>query len=209
MGIDDVWILTLNAGSSSLKFAAYQANTDQQIIAGQIAAIGPSAKMVLNGNSVSIDADNYADAVRAVFKTLLDHSALSPTPAIIGHRIVHGGKLHAAAEISPEVGLEIEAAAALAPLHNPPALAVIDAVNDILPDVRQLACFDTTFHADNPQVATTLPIPKDLRDKGLRRYGFHGLSYASLVRRFHDVTGVPLPHRILAQIGRASCRERV
>lgn len=198
MGIDDAWILTLNAGSSSLKFAAYHVHSDKQVISGQIATIGPDAQLMINGGLDSLKADNHAQAVQAVLRELADHPDLSSVPAIIGHRIVHGGNLHAAAEISPEVRQEIEAAATLAPLHNPPALAVIDAIKNVLPNVRQVACFDTTFHADNPPEATTLPIPKELRDKGIRRYGFHGLSYASLVRRFSDVTGSLLPRRVLA-----------
>lgn len=198
MGIDDAWILTLNAGSSSLKFAAYHLDSDQQIISGQIAAIGPTAKMMINGTSVSLEADNHAQAIKAVFNKLVEHPDLRSNPTIIGHRIVHGGNLHTSAEITPDVRKEIEEAATLAPLHNPPALAVIDAIDDLPSGIRQIACFDTTFHSDNPPEAITLPLPKELRDKGLRRYGFHGLSYASLVRRFQSVTNTPLPRRVLA-----------
>lgn len=198
MGIDDAWILTLNAGSSSLKFAAYHLNSDQQVVSGQVAAIGPAAHMVFGGSSASLKAKNHAEAVKTVLQKLADHPDLCANPAIIGHRIVHGGNLHASAEISSEVRQEIEAAAALAPLHNPPALAVIDAIDELPDNIRQVACFDTTFHADNPPEAITLPLPKELRDKGLRRYGFHGLSYASLVRRFGGVTNIPLPRRVLA-----------
>lgn len=198
MGIDDAWILTLNAGSSSLKFAAYHLHFDQQITSGQIAAIGPEARMIVGGASTSVNVNNHAKAVQAALNSLGEHPDLSAPPTIIGHRFVHGGNLHSATEITPSVLRAIEAAAVLAPLHNPPALAVIDALNDISPDFRQIACFDTTFHADNPPEATTLPLPKALRDKGIRRYGFHGLSYASLVRRFTEVTNTTLPYRVLA-----------
>lgn len=194
----DPWILTLNAGSSSLKFAAYHLHSDQQITSGQIAAIGPEAQMIIGGATVPVNVNNHAESVRAALNNLQEHPDLGDSPAIIGHRIVHGGNLRSATKITPSVRSDIEAAAILAPLHNPPALAVIDAIDDISPDIRQIACFDTTFHADNPPEATTLPLPKALRDKGIRRYGFHGLSYASLVRRFTEATNTTLPNRVLA-----------
>ena len=166
----DPWILTLNAGSSSLKFAAFSL-AGEKLISGQVTSSVNEALSLLN---------------------------MPHRPQAIGHRVVHGGTRSAAAQITPEVRTEIEAAAALAPLHNPPALRVIDAVQTLYPDVPQYACFDTAFHANNPPEAITIPIPKHLRDQGIRRYGFHGLSYASLVRRFEQVTTTTLPHRVLA-----------
>jgi len=100
--------------------------------------------------------------------------------------------------LTPNVRTEIDKLANLAPLHNPPALRVIETLQKRFPNVQHVLSFDTAFHADNPAVATTLPIPLKYRDQGVRRYGFHGLSYASLVRRFEAVTGTPLPHRLLA-----------
>ncbi|MEO1918141.1 MAG: acetate kinase [Paracoccaceae bacterium] len=194
----DDWILTLNAGASSLKFAAYARHSDHQITSGQIAAIGPGARLHTDVGDITVAARNHTEAVQAALQFLDNQPLLNPLPSIVGHRIVHGGNLLATAEITPEIRQEIEAAATLAPLHNPPALSMIDAVHTLTNDVRQVACFDTTFHADNPSEATTLPIPKDLREKGIRRYGFHGLSYASLVRRFSSVTGTLLPKRVLA-----------
>ena len=166
----DPWILTLNAGSSSLKFAAFT----------------PDCTKIASGQAEA----NVKDAL-----TQLD---MPNPPQAIGHRVVHGGGCSAAAQITPEVRAEIEAAASMAPLHNPPALKVIDAIKTLFPNVPQYACFDTAFHADNPPEATTIPIPKALRDQGIRRYGFHGLSYASIVRRFPGITGTRLPHRLLA-----------
>ena len=166
----DPWILTLNAGSSSLKFAAFSLE-GEKLNSGQVTSSVNEALSLLN---------------------------MPHPPQAIGHRVVHGGARSAAALITPEVKAEIEAAATLAPLHNPPALKVIDALQAIYPNVPQYACFDTAFHANNPPEATTIPIPKHLRDQGIRRYGFHGLSYASLVRRFEQITTTTLPHRVLA-----------
>jgi acetate kinase len=166
----DPWILTLNAGSSSLKFAAFTSDCTE-IASGQVTASVQEALAQLN---------------------------MPHPPQAIGHRVVHGGALRTAAQITPEVRTKIEAAATLAPLHNPPALKVIDAVQTLYPNVPQFACFDTAFHANNPPEATTIPIPKSLRDQGIRRYGFHGLSYASLVRRFEQITTTTLPRRVLA-----------
>jgi acetate kinase len=166
----DPWILTLNAGSSSLKFAAFSLD-GEKLNSGQVTSSVNEALSLLN---------------------------MPHPPQAIGHRVVHGGARNAAAQITPDVRTEIEAAATLAPLHNPPALKVIDAVQTLYPNVPQFACFDTAFHANNPPEATTIPIPKPLRDQGIRRYGFHGLSYASLVRRFEQVTTSTLPRRVLA-----------
>ena len=83
---------------------------------------------------------------------------------------------------APDVREDIERAAELAPLHNPPALKVMDALNQTIRQAPQVTCFDTAFHADNPEEATVIPIPLEYRERGIRRYGFHGLSIASLVR---------------------------
>ncbi len=166
----DPWILTLNAGSSSLKFAAFT----------------PDCTKIASGQ------------VTADVQEALTHLNMPCAPQAIGHRVVHGGSRSAPIKITPDIRAEIEASATLAPLHNPPALTVIDAVQTLFPNVPQYACFDTAFHANNPPEATTIPIPRTLRDQGVRRYGFHGLSYASLVRRFEQVTSTTLPRRVLA-----------
>jgi acetate kinase len=126
-----------------------------------------------------------------------DRLGLPPAPVAVGHRVVHGLDLRAPAEIDGAVRATIERAAGFAPLHNPPALRMIDAAAALWPGARQVACFDTAFHADNSPEAATLPIPAALREKGLRRYGFHGLSYASVMRRFAVETGKQPPRRLL------------
>ncbi len=193
---DDPWILVLNAGSSSLKFAAYPLKGGEVLAAGQVAAIGAGAELKFAGAERPVPADDHEGAVVVALAALSDEGFGVPVAA--GHRVVHGGAQTDAAWISPAVRQAIVDAATLAPLHNPPALAVIDALAGRFPSLEQVACFDTAFHARNPPEATTLPIPEVWRAKGLRRYGFHGLSYAALVRRFSDVTGAPLPRRLLA-----------
>jgi len=169
-------ILVLNAGSSSLKFARFDRLSLKPLAAGNVS--------LTSGQS-------HGDALKML---LADTTEL---PSAVGHRVVHGGALNQPVLISPDIRSEIEAAGAMAPLHNPPALKVMDAVRHLHPDVPQVACFDTAFHADNPPEATVFALPDTLRQKGLRRYGFHGLSYASTVRRFRAETGLPLPNRLL------------
>ena len=191
------WILTLNAGSSSLKFAAHDASGENRLASGQIAAIGAGAKLLSQGKESDVGAqDHYAALENAL--GFLRASGIEGAPAAAGHRVVHGGSRNAATQLTPDVREDIQRAAELAPLHNPPALKVMDALNQTFKNMPQVACFDTAFHADNPEEATVIPIPLEYRDRGIRRYGFHGLSFASLVRRFGDITGEALPCRVLA-----------
>ena len=180
-------VLVLNAGSSSLKFALFEPQSSRRITSGQVTQIG--------GDSVpATSASDHGAALRAVLAKL---AGLSGPPSMVGHRVVHGGNLSRPAVITPEIHHQIKAAIPMAPLHNPPALEVIDAMRTLHPHLPQIAAFDTAFHADNPAEATTFALPDPLRQKGLRRYGFHGLSYASVLRRFTASTGQPLPRRLL------------
>lgn len=185
------WILALNAGSSSLKFAAFDPDGKTRIASGQVANIGPDAQLYFKGKT-KVAAQDHSAALEVVLQSL------GEAPAAVGHRVVHGGARNASAVITQGVLAEITQAATLAPLHNPPALRVIETMQRQQPDIPQVACFDTAFHADNSPEAVTIPIPKTLRDKGIRRYGFHGLSYASLVRKFKVTTDCELPKRLLA-----------
>ncbi|MBF9043778.1 acetate kinase [Rhodobacterales bacterium HKCCE4037] len=170
--------MAVNAGSSSLKLAAFDASGAP--LAGHALA--------------ETDAGRLSEAAFAEAVAALGQGS---APSGIGHRVVHGLHLNAPALLTPETRAVIEQAAAFAPLHNPPALHVMDLCATLFDGVPQLACFDTAFHATNPDVATTFPLPEAFREAGIRRYGFHGLSYASLVRRFADATGTPLPRRVL------------
>jgi len=172
------WHLAVNAGSSSLKLAAFGLDGRAQA-------------------SVRLAEMSVADLGRDALSEAIARLHQSGPPVATGHRVVHGLDRTAPARLDAATRAVIARAAGFAPLHNPPALRVIDLCADLFPGTAQVACFDTAFHAGNPRVATTLPIPASLRDAGLRRYGFHGLSYASVVRRFTGVTGQALPRRLL------------
>lgn len=122
----------------------------------------------------------------------------------VGHRIVHGGPTHRAAVVVDDgVRAELEALVALAPLHQPPALAALDAARAALPRARHVACFDTAFHATLPVAASTYAIPRAWREElGVRRYGFHGLSHAYASRRVRElVGGVPAARLVTCHLG--------
>jgi acetate kinase len=122
-----------------------------------------------------------------------------PAPFAIGHRIVHGGpQLRRHCLIDPGVLRQLEAATPFAPLHTPSALSVIRFAQEHFPGLPQAACFDTAFHAELPEVARVLPIPRELRSQGIQRYGFHGLSCESIVHQLAN----DLPDRlVIAHLG--------
>jgi acetate kinase len=162
-------IFVVNSGSSSLKFALYTKALEQ--LAGGV-----------------VETTDHAAALNAV---LSKHPVADLTAA--AHRVVHGGAhMTGPCRITPQVIAQINALCPLAPLHNPPALAAIRALQTLAPNLPQYASFDTAFHATNPDVATRYAIPQALHDQGIRRYGFHGLSYASLTAQ------VPKVQRLLA-----------
>jgi acetate kinase len=170
-------LLIVNAGSSSLKLALYD-------------GLNPIARETVEEIGIDGHAAALDDALR---RTEVPVSGLHGA----AHRVVHGGSgLTATCRINPVVLQDITAAIPLAPLHNPAALAGIHAVEQVLPHLPQYAVFDTAFHATNPEVATTYALPLDERKRGLRRYGFHGISYAALVRVLSGRD--PLPERLLA-----------
>ncbi|UTS81687.1 acetate/propionate family kinase [Phaeobacter piscinae] len=192
-------ILVLNAGSSSIKFAIFDADLTQRI-AGLAEGIGtPQSRLRIADTSSDSQFLTHAEALAAILAALPKHGLDPSRLAAVGHRVVHGGrKLTKPVRITPEIRGEIADCTPLAPLHNPHSLAAIDTMAATAPDLPQFASFDTSFHATNPEVATRYAIPRVEETKGIRRYGFHGLSYASLVRRLPEISGVSLPSRILA-----------
>jgi len=174
-------VLALNSGSSSLKFGLYR--------------VGASSTETLLSETTPLA--GRCEAIVRFAERLADSKM--PAPEAIGHRIVHGGpKLRRHCIIDDEVLAQLEAATAFAPLHIPPALAVIRVAREHFPGLPQVACFDTTFHTGLPDVARILPLPKDLLGEGIQRYGFHGLSCESIVRQL----GGDLPERlIIAHLG--------
>lgn len=182
----DDFALVMNAGSSSLKFCVCRrpVSKDWHLEArGQIEGIGTSPRLSIKGDSgqrlvdQGVSARDGRDAVNELAIWLKANYGGSRVVGV-GHRVVHGGSSFAAPVIlTPEVLSELRALIPLAPLHQPHNLAAIEAVAERLPDVRQVACFDTSFHRGRPAVAELVPLPQELRQAGLQRYGFHGLSY--------------------------------
>ncbi len=180
-------ILAFNGGSSSLKFAAHAiGGAESRVLArGGIDRLG-TADAVLHvragGTPVREErcgAGDIREVVPLVFGSL-DHLGIRWDAA--GHRIVHGGPNHLAPERIDDVLLaSLREATPFAPLHLPVELGLIEAVREHAPELPQAACFDTAFHALMPLAARTLALPVSLRDEGIRRYGFHGLSYESIV----------------------------
>jgi acetate kinase len=182
----DDYALVLNAGSSSLKFSVFQRSADQawQVgVRGQIEGIGTSPRLSVKdsfgGNLADQDVSvrDGREAIHALATWLRSKFGGSRVVAV-GHRVVHGGPHFAGPTIlNSEVLAQLRELVPLAPLHQPHNLAAIEAVFERLPDVPQLACFDTSFHRGQSAVAELVPLPRELREPGLQRYGFHGLSY--------------------------------
>ncbi|HZN35581.1 MAG TPA: acetate/propionate family kinase [Pirellulaceae bacterium] len=182
----DDYALVLNAGSSSLKFTVFQrpASGGWPVEArGQIEGIGTAPRLTVKdaaGESLArqeVAVQGAREAVAAVAAWL--RSKYGGTRVLgVGHRVVHGGPRFAGPTIvSPDVLAELRQLIPLAPLHQPYNLAAIEAIGERLPDVPQVACFDTSFHRGRPAVTELVPLPRELREAGLQRYGFHGLSY--------------------------------
>jgi acetate kinase len=199
-------VLTFNSGSSSLKFGLYRVGEGDPIglVTGEIETLGDrqcrlqasdaTGKELIDETSEMADAAQGVSRIGAIFL-----AAKAPAPAAIGHRIVHGGpKLRRHCLIDDAVLATLHSAVAFAPLHMPPALSVIRYARQHFPGLPQAACFDTAFHADMPETASTLPLPAELRAQGIQRYGFHGLSCESIMRQL----GSNMPDRVvIAHLG--------
>lgn len=181
-------ILVLNAGSSSIKFGVFdEALTEVQ--SGAALEIGGASSFVEDGVSRDMTLADHDAALDAILAAV-DLTQISGA----AHRVVHGGRFTAPARINDKIRAAIVDVIPLAPLHNPVNLAPIDALSQRLPDLPQFASFDTAFHAGQPEVEARYALPPEAEALGLRRYGFHGLSYAGMVAQFGDA----LPKRLLA-----------
>ena len=191
-------VLVLNAGPSSIKFAVITADLIETLSC--IAAnIGGASFLTIAGKTETSPFIDHKSALSAAITALKSHDCDIKTLKAVAHRVVHGGrKLAAPNRIAPEVRSEIYNGTPLAPLHNPHNIASIDALQNITPKVPQFASFDTSFHATNPDVATRYAIPRMMETKGIRRYGFYGLSYASLVMHLPKISHEKLHSRLLA-----------
>ncbi len=191
--------LVLNAGSSSLKFAVYEGLSPT--LKGQVSGIGSMPRLEIEGQSHRDvpEVTTPSEGLLVAAEWLSDQGFEPPGFSGIGHRIVHGGtKYISPVKVNDTIQHELEALRALAPLHLPFGLGVLKEMRRIAPDVANIACFDTAFHATQPELATRLPLPRDYFDRGYRRYGFHGLNYEHVVEALPHQTGRPLPHRLLA-----------
>jgi acetate kinase len=187
-------VLVLNCGSSSLKYAAFDigaGDLERVLARGAVENIGAQAAQ----------AKTHAAAVHATLDEL-DRKAFA-RPAVVGHRIVHGGPDRAApARVDAALLAELEALVAFAPLHLPAEIDAMRAVGERWPDVPQVACFDTAFHRTLSEVAQRYAIPEALHRKGMRRYGFHGLSYEYVVSTLTSSVGAgALGRMVIAHLG--------
>jgi acetate kinase len=190
-------ILTVNGGSSSIKFALFDADGDmQRLLDGKIERIGsPSARMSAKGRqpsdsfSQSVTAPDHQAAVGVLMDWLGERIGRGELAAV-GHRVVHGGPRYTEPQrITPEMVEELHRLEPFDPEHLPEEIQLTGAFFRRFPDLPQVACFDTTFHRDLPRVAHLLPIPRRYDALGVHRYGFHGLSYAYLMEELARVAG--------------------
>jgi acetate kinase len=179
------YVLTINGGSSSVKFALFETASMERKSAGSI---------------LSANSEHSAHGVLEWLKPIAEPQQV----AAVGHRIVHGGpKFLEHARITPEMLAELRRLEPIDPDHLPGELALIESISKRLPDAAQVACFDTVFHRDLPQVAKLLPLPRKYEAAGVRRYGFHGLSYAYLMEELMRQAGTEVAHGriVLAHLG--------
>jgi acetate kinase len=199
-------ILAVNSGSSTLKFGLFAEDGDEEsaLVKGSADGIGKdSGKLEIvdgDGKALLSETKNYASQKEALRHVTDSLAALGVAqPVAVGHRIVHGGpKLRDHARITPEVLRTLESAIHFAPLHIPTSLELIRDTEAIYPELPQFACFDTAFHKTLPEKAYHYPLPEKYLDRGVRRYGFHGLSYASVV---HQLGAQLKPRTVVAHLG--------
>lgn len=198
-------ILCLNGGSSSLKYAVYRLSgaVEERIFSGAVESIGEAGgkAWLRAGDKVLSDRrGSFADhtaAVRTMFAALKAQGVMELAAA--GHRIVHGGpKFTAPQLIDEELKAALKELIPYAPLHLPSQIAMIEAVAAHFPVLPQVACFDTAFHRRMPEVAQRFALPQELWEKGIRRYGFHGLSYEYVVGKLRAELG---KRAIIAHLG--------
>jgi acetate kinase len=193
-------VLCVNTGSSSLKFAAFAMPEERRLAEGAVERIGDEeGRAWIRGRGAPLERNSRCADHAAALDLALDLLAEFELarPDAIGHRVVHGGPHHAAPEVvRPELLASLRDLVPIAPLHLPLAIAAMEAMTIRLPDAPQVACFDTAFHATLPEVARRLPLPDRFPD--VRRYGFHGLSYESVLAKLGD----PPPARlVIAHLG--------
>jgi acetate kinase len=205
-------LLIVNAGSSSLKFAVYASdgNADALLqLRGQLAGIGQGKLRVelipSAGDAPDWQLDSNVGDHASALQWLAQQLGLLQKPEdwlAIGHRVVHGGTLFTEPVVLQAADItRLESLIPLAPLHQPHNVGAIKALRALLPDVPQVACFDTAFHAGNPERVARFALPERYWQQGIRRYGFHGLSYEAILARLRrEQIAIP-PRLIIAHLG--------
>jgi len=184
-------ILVINAGSSSIKFSLFETAADRSLSAGahgQVEGIGASARLSVadgDGRALAdrrVPENDHKAAICAIHDWFGASTGGETSLAGIGHRVVHGGREFVEPVlVDDRVVAALEELTPLAPLHQPHHIAAIRAMADAAPGVPQVACFDTAFHRTQPELAQQFALPRALTQKGVRRYGFHGISYEHIV----------------------------
>ena len=200
-------ILTLNAGSSSLKFAVFSRDARERRLAGHVDGVGRDEARL------TIKREGRADETRPLKRGGSHEGALEAALEIageaagdvvqaVGHRIVHGGaKFSGPAAVTDDVEAELERLIPLAPLHQPHNLKAVRTARRAFPDAAQIACFDTAFHRSHPFTADAFAVPRRYYEEGVRRYGFHGLSYEYLANRLAELEDGTPSRAVLAHLG--------
>ncbi|ACA16069.1 acetate kinase [Methylobacterium sp. 4-46] len=201
--------LVLNAGSSSLKFQVFEPGEDgapRRLYRGLFEGLGSGPHMIVRDRAGAVVADacfeaggfGHEEALLQIAAWLRAHRS-EHRLAAVGHRVVHGGTAHSSPVRVDDAVLEaLERLVPLAPLHQPHNLEPIRVVRRQFPDLPQVACFDTAFHRGQPEVAQLFALPAEISDRGVRRYGFHGLSYAFIAERLGAAFPVLAQGRVIA-----------
>ena len=206
-------ILSVNAGSSSLKFSLHRFhdhNVDSAWVSGCLQGLEPGGTPSLDWSMAGESrhetllvehGDGFASALQRLRNWLRELPGMPPLRAV-AHRVVHGGaEFSSATRVTPEVMARLATLNSLAPLHQPHNLAGIQAMAQAFPDLPQIACFDTAFHADVPTLHQRFGVPRALHDQGVRRYGFHGLSYQYILQSLQRHSTRAHQRLLLAHLG--------
>jgi acetate kinase len=202
---DNEYIVTVNAGSSSIKLAAFTAHEpSQKVFEAAVKNIGqPSASLVTIESTETVITRDHAHAAAMLVDRFAEKFAYMAIVAV-GHRIVHGGpKYHDSQVATVGVLADLQELTPFDPQHLPIELRLVELLRDTLPNAQQILCFDTAFHHDLPVCSRLLPIPRRFEAAGVRRYGFHGLSYAFILEDLRHVEGEAAAHGkvIIAHLG--------
>ncbi len=203
-------VLSVNAGSSTLKFRLYEMPEEKVLAKGAFERIGLENgiyNIKMNDEKIekSLNMKDHGDAVQALLKELVEQHMIENLDEIgaVGHRVVHGGSKYAKSVIiDDEVMKEIESISDLAPLHNPANLIGIRAFKEAIPNAIQVACFDTAFHQTMDERNYLYPVPYEWYTKyGVRKYGFHGMSHKFIMEKMKSILNSETPNLIICHIG--------